>query len=153
MRTKYVENEYYLPEVAGYIREGHTVTMQIRGFSMRPFIQNGRDKVVLAPFKEIRVYDVVLAHITGKIYVLHRVIKKEGELLTLKGDGNVYGTESCTVSDVLAKAVAFKRKGREREERTDGTKWKVYSFVWLHLTFMRRYLLAFDRLVWQRLFN
>jgi len=141
MRTVSVPNEILIPQVKEFIDAGHTATFRVRGNSMRLFLKDGRDKVVLAPCAEVKVRDVVLAEVSPRRYVLHRVIKKNGERLVLKGDGNVYGTESCSTHDVIGKAVGFIRKGRARTDRVDAWKWRAYSRLWLMLAPFRRYIL------------
>lgn len=141
MRTVRVPNEIMIPQVKESIDAGHTATIRVRGNSMRLFLKDGRDKVVLAPCDEVKVRDVVLAEVASARYVLHRVIAKRGDRLVLMGDGNVRGTESCAVGDVIGKAVGFLRKGRGDADSVEGWKWRVYSRVWLALTPLRRYVL------------
>lgn len=152
MKSIALPNAILIPEIKKAIDEGHTATFRVRGFSMRLFLEDRRDKVVLAPYKEVKVGDVVLAEIKKDIYVLHRVIKKEGEHLTLMGDGNIYGTEKCLCSNVIGVVTAFYRKGREKADLVEGKKWRIYSFCWLKLRPIRRYILAFYRHIWLRLF-
>ena len=40
-------NAEFLPEVVKMLNEGHTVTLRLRGYSMRPFLENDRDKALL----------------------------------------------------------------------------------------------------------
>ena len=150
MITKQINNDIFFPRIAELIREGHSVTIQVKGFSMRPYIENCRDKVVLSACSRVNVGDVILAKVSDGRFVLHRVVKKNGDNITLQGDGNVAGTEGCHTSDVVGRAEAFIRKGREKPESTSGLKWKFYSMIWMNLVFMRRYLLAFYRLIWLR---
>jgi len=145
-----IPNNILIPEIGRLIQQGHTVTILVKGFSMRPFVEHCRDKVVLARCFNVFVNDVVLAKVEGGQYVLHRVIEKDDNRLTLQGDGNLTSTEHCLTSDIVGKALGFIRKGRKREDRTDGVKWKIYSFVWLHLKFIRPYVLAFYSHVWLR---
>jgi hypothetical protein len=147
-----IANNILIPEIGRLIQDGHTVTILVKGFSMRPFVEHCRDHVVLGISKEVSVNDVVLAKVDDR-YVLHRIICKNGDSLTLQGDGVLLATEHCLTSDVVAKAIAFIRKGRKRADHTDGLKWKTYSFFWLHLTFMRRFLLAFYSHIWLRFFE
>ncbi len=152
MKTIALPNAIFIPEIKRAIDEGHTATFRVRGFSMRLFLEDRRDKVVVAPCKEVKVGDVVLAEVKKDLYVLHRVIKKEGERLTLMGDGNIYGTETCLCSNVIGVVTAFYRKGREKADLADGKKWRIYSFFWLKLKPFRRYILAFYRHIWLRIF-
>ena len=43
---KSIPNEILLPEVARLIKEGHTVTITVRGNSMNPFLVDRRDRVM-----------------------------------------------------------------------------------------------------------
>ena len=37
-------NAQLLPEIVKLLEEGHTVTLLLRGYSMRPFLEDNRDK-------------------------------------------------------------------------------------------------------------
>lgn len=139
--TRTMANEVLLPQVVQMLAEGHTVTLPLRGRSMRPFLEDGRDKALLVAVKEPpRVGDAVLAEISKGHYVLHRIVKIEGERVTLRGDGNL-GTESCRIEDIRALATAFFRKGRNEADSVKGWKWRIYSWWWTRLLPVRRYLL------------
>lgn len=139
-----VDNAWLLPEVATLVDEGRTVTLPLRGFSMRPFLEDGRDKAVLAKVDGVKVGDVVLAEVAPGRWVLHRLVGLEGDRATLRGDGNM-ATETCRRTDIKARAIGFKRKGRERTEGVDGWKWRTYSWLWQRLLPVRRYLLFAHR--------
>ena len=140
-------NAKILPEIILLLEEGHSVTLQLRGYSMRPFLEDRRDKTLLVKAGHIAVGDPVLAEVSPGRYVLHRVVGMDGDRVTLRGDGNL-GTETCRLADVKASVVGFYRKGRKRLDRTDGRKWKIYSRVWALLFPVRRYLLAAYRRIW-----
>ena len=145
-------NEHFLPEVIKLLENGHTVTIRLKGYSMRPFLENNRDKGLLECVSNPQVNDVVLAETAPRHYVLHRIIKIEGDVVTLRGDGNL-NNEICRLCDIKGKAIGFYRKGRETLDSTDGRKWKVYSWIWVRLFPVRRYLLAFYRRIWIKLFG
>ena len=152
IKTLQIANELLLPEVIRMTDEGHTVTLPLRGFSMRPFLEDGRDKALLCKPTSINVGDAVLAEIAPRQYVLHRIIDISGDQVTLRGDGNL-NVEHCLTGDVKATAIGFYRKGREKLDSTKGRKWRVYSYVWTRLFPIRRYLLAFYRRIWLKLFK
>ena len=139
--TRMIANEVLLPQVVQMLQEGHTVTLPLRGRSMRPFLEDGRDKALLVAVKETpRVGDAVLAEISKGHFVLHRIVKIEGDRVTLRGDGNI-GTEHCRMDDIRALATAFYRKGRNEADSVKGWKWHIYSGWWMRLLPVRRYLL------------
>ena len=146
------ENAKFLPEVVRMLNEGHTVTLRLKGYSMRPFLEDGRDKALLTRVEDPKVGDPVLAEITPGHFVLHRIIAMEGDDVTLRGDGNL-ANEYCRRENVVGAVIGFYRKGRTKLDRTDGRKWRAYSYVWMRLYPIRRYLLAFYRRVWRKIIN
>ena len=144
-------NAILLPEIVKMLNEGHTVTLRLKGFSMRPFLEDGRDKALLTKPSHPKVGDPVLAEVGPKHFVLHRIISIQGDDVVLRGDGNL-GTEQCKLKDVQGAVIGFYRKGRETLDRTDGLKWRIYSWFWTRLFPIRRYLLAFYRRIWLKLF-
>lgn len=48
VRRMEVPNAVLLGQVKEAIREGHTATINVKGYSMRPFLEHCRDKVRLA---------------------------------------------------------------------------------------------------------
>ena len=141
----YLPNDVFLPMVLDELRQhpDKTATINLRGRSMRPFREDGRDKAILqlVTGDECRKGDAVLAEITPGHYVLHRIdsIRSDGAV-TLMGDGNL-GYEHCRKDDIRAKAVGFLRKGREKADMTNARKWLIYSWLWTRLKPVRRYLL------------
>ncbi len=148
---KDIPNAVFIPEVIKMLDEGHTVTINLKGVSMRPFLEGGRDKAVLTKPSYIKVGDAVLAEIGEKRYVLHRVmhISDNGDV-TLLGDGNM-SKEYCKIDDIKGFSTGFYRKGRRKLDKTDSIKWKIYSFLWVSLLPIRRYLLYIYRQVWIRI--
>lgn len=157
-----MENAEFLPVVCQLVAEGKEVSIRAKGNSMRPFVESGRDIAILARATQWRRGDVVLAEIAHGHYVLHRIdciytpdgdSKVRGDVsdanaqVRLRGDGNVRGTEHCLVKDLRAQCVAFVRKGRE-VRLAQSSFWHVYSCLWPKLLPLRRWLLAFYRLLW-----
>ena len=144
---KIVENRVFLPQVVQLIENGHTATIVARGNSMRPFIEDGRDKLVLGRVDSIAEGDVVLAEVSEGCFVCHRVDKVAGGMVTMRGDGNVVGTEVFPEEKVRAKLIQVIRNGKTYTLTTSRA-WKLYSAIWPRLLPVRRYLLAFYRLFW-----
>lgn len=145
-----VPNAILMPEIDRLLRQGHTVTLPLKGFSMRPYLEDGRDKALLTPVaRPLRRGDVILADISGdnaeKRYALHRIVKIDGDTITMYGDGN-FSPEVIGQKDVIAIATGFYRKGREQIEMCDTLYYKAYWRLWLWLRPVRRYLLLLWRL-------
>lgn len=142
-----IPNPIYVGALRQCIERGETVQFPVRGWSMRIFVEHERDKAILRPCNpdELRRGDVVLTRVDTadgrELYVLHRIIRIDGDRLTLRGDGNVGTTETCRRTDVVAFVSGFLRKGRTKPDLTSGLKWRIYSAIWVPLHPIRRYLL------------
>ena len=128
-----------MPEFERLLKEGHMVEFSPRGVSMRPFIEGGRDRVILKTCKEPRVGMIVLARVNNT-FVLHRIYKIKGEEIILRGDGNLKGEEVCTEADIIGRVVQIKIMGK-RKRVTRGR-------IWRHLpVFIKRWYLKIYRIV------
>ena len=133
-----------IEEAIRLVREGVSVTLPVNGNSMLPFIIGGKESVILQGPRLIDVGDVVLAWVDGCRYVVHRIIRINGDRVTLMGDGNLAGTEHCTLNDIKAIATHVV----DAKERTHYlyNRWrKSAAKIWFRLRPMRRYLLAIYR--------
>lgn len=143
-----IPKQLFVEEVRRLINAGHTARFRVRGWSMRIFVEHERDEVLLAPChaEQLKRGDVVLALTTEGEYVLHRIVRVDGQMLTLQGDGNVGIIERTYRKDVVGIAQGFYRKGRTELDSVSGWKWRTYSSIWLFFKPFRRYLLTFYRL-------
>lgn len=132
-----------IEEAVRLVQEGVTVTFPVTGQSMLPFIIGGKESVILHRPGLIDVGDVVLAWVDGCRYVVHRIIRIDGDNVTLMGDGNLT-TEHCALSDIKARVthvVDAKDKTHYLYNR-----WRMLGAkVWYWLRPIRRYLLAIYR--------
>ena len=139
-------DNYIIEEAIRLVEDGVSVTLPVDGRSMLPFIIGGRESVILQKPLAAKVGDVVLAWVEGGRYVVHRIIRIEGENVTLMGDGNIVGTERCPLSDIKAKATHV--VGADEKRRYLYSKWRCMAAkAWWHLRPIRRYLLAIYRRV------
>ena len=143
--TVELPNEAFLKEVRALIADGHHVALRVRGVSMRPFLEDRRDKIVLTKPHTPKVGDAVLAEIAPGKYVYHRIVAIEGDRVTLRGDGNVKGTEECRLGNVAASTLALIRRGKRYSPQ--GCAWRYYSALWPSWSFARRVLLKLYRVL------
>ena len=141
---KVLPNNEILRDLIQLVNEGQRVVLPVKGNSMLPFIIGGRESVILKRAGLIEEGDVLLAWVDGCRYVIHRVIHIEVDHLTLMGDGNLAGTEHCTVSDIRAIVThVVDENGRIRDINS---KWRRRAAkVWFWLRPVRRILLAIYR--------
>ena len=148
-----------IEEVIRLVEEGVSVTLPVNGSSMLPFIIGGKESVILQkpvivqsqsnPDQSsdwLKVGDVVLAWVDGNRYVVHRIIRIDGDRVTLMGDGNLVGTEHCSLSDVKAIATHVVDSHEQRHDLYTSRR-KVGVRLWWLLRPIRRYLLAIYRRV------
>lgn len=100
MQIKNVDNSTTFSIVRDILLEGQNVTVAVNGQSMLPFFRSG-STVTLRPISEedFKKYAVVFADAGGR-FVIHRIIAIDGDMVTLLGDGNIYGTETMPKNKV-----------------------------------------------------
>ena len=138
-QRKEIPNDILLTAVKEAIREGHTATIIVRGWSMRPFLEHERDKVLLEGAPRYDIGDAVLAEIRPGHYVLHRIIEIHGDTVTLMGDGNIKGTETCRLADICGVVRQYIRPRRTISADDPALKRKIK--IWRKLLPLRRILL------------
>ena len=134
-------NEVLLEEVAALLAEGRDVELMTKGTSMLPFIVGGRDSVILRKkaCNSLQPGDIVLARRSPGNYVLHRIVAVNEEEVTLRGDGNVSGTETVSVKDILGKVIAVVGPSGKKRIPKNGRLWRRLP------PFVRRCVLALYR--------
>ena len=139
-----ITDERILEEAIRLVREGVSVTLPVNGNSMLPFIIGGRESVILKRAGLVDVGDVVLAWVEGCRYVVHRIIRIDGNHITLMGDGNIVGTEHCIVGDI--KAIVTHVVDANGKIHDINNKWRRRAAkVWFWIRPIRRYILAIYR--------
>lgn len=147
--TVMMENAVFLSVVTNLADEGYNVIIPLKGFSMRPFLEDGRDKAMLVKISEpLKVGDVVLGELTPGRYALHRIIHVNKTHVQMLGDGNLTPDPVIPIENVRAIAKGFYRKGGARLEQVDGKKFLLYSSVWMRFSLtQRKWLLR----IWRRI--
>lgn len=144
-----VPNDILIPEVKRLLEEGREVVMRPKGSSMLPAIVGDRDSVrlVKVAFDAVREGDIVLAEVEERIYVLHRVIRKVGGQLVLRGDGNLTATEVCIPENLIGVVTAVITPSGKKKKPGNAGLWRA-----LH-PFVRRCVLAVYRRTILKLYN
>ena len=134
-------DDVIIKEAVRLVQDGVSVTFPVKGRSMLPFIFGGRESVILQKPESLQRGQVVLAEIGPDRYVVHRIIKITQDRVTLMGDGNICGTESCPPDKVLAIAThVVDEKGKRRTLESKGQMFKAR--VWYVIRPLRRIILA-----------
>lgn len=138
---KTLANDTFFAWMETELSEGRPVRFRLKGNSMFPLLRNGKDVVILAKCHPdtLQKMDVVLFRYRGN-HVLHRIIGKEGNRLTIQGDGSLVAIEYCTVEDVVGKVVKVCRPSG-KEIAVTHWRWTVPSHLWRLSGGMRKYIL------------
>ena len=100
-----------MSEMVGLINEvisdGGEFRLYPKGTSMLPLIIQGKDSVILVKPSLLSIGDIVLYKRKSGQYVLHRIIKINGDDLVLCGDNQTELEYGITGSDVIAKVSAI----------------------------------------------
>ncbi len=140
-----VPNGIFFSHICDLLDHGKDVTFVVKGSSMRPFIEGGKDSVTLRK-SEFACGDAVLARLAGDHYVLHRVESIEGDKITLKGDGNLSGREKCLSSDVMGKVILVTKKDGRKVVDVSDARYKRRVQRWVRSPYIfRRIVLAIYR--------
>ena len=135
-----------MEEISRLISEGKTVSITAKGYSMNPFIMHLRDQITLGPWKDEQITKgavVLTKDIKGR-FIVHRIIRRDGDTIILMGDGNIGITETAMAQDVVGLMYSVTKKGRTYSVKS--LRWRLYSWFWKILTPVRRYPLA----LWRR---
>lgn len=120
-------NSIVFEEVTERLQRGEIVTILLRGISMQPLLRNGKDKVTLAPIGDhiLQKGDIVLFHIDAPhpTYLLHRIIKIEGDRYTMQGD-NCVSKEVATRDAIVGILKEIRRpNGKVQSCESIGWRW------------------------------
>ena len=141
---KILPNNEVIAGVINALESIPRVVLPVRGYSMLPFIIGDVNSVELVKPEKVEVGDVVLAWINDCRYVVHRVIKVDGDNVQLMGDGNLGGDEHCKISDVAAKAEYVVSPNGKRKYLYSPGQIRA-SRLWWKIKPVRRWILAIYR--------
>jgi len=104
------------------LKKGHSVRFQAKGWSMRPFIQDG-DIITISPTEDssIKVGNVIFYRGDENNIIVHRIIKKSRKdgntVLFVKGDASLSPPEKVDLKNVLGTVIEVERN--EQKKRLD----------------------------------
>ena len=147
-KTLIIDKAVMMEEIRQLVAEGMSATITVKGNSMNPFIEHLRDSITLGPWKDedIRKGCVALVKDTKGNYLIHRIISRKNDTITLIGDGNVGLYETAKTNEIIGIMHSITRKGRIYTPQT--LSWRIYSAIWMALQPVRRWPLG----LWRRIF-
>lgn len=123
------------PLIIEALEDKKEVKLTVTGFSMYPVLRSITDCVLLEKAGDINKYDVVLFKRQNGSYILHRVIKKKGNILTIAGDNERIKEYPVDVTSCIARMKGFWRG--DRYHSVNELWYRFYSVFWLLIFPMR----------------
>ncbi|MBF6628485.1 MAG: S24/S26 family peptidase [Proteiniphilum sp.] len=138
MKRMTISNPLFFDIVKEEIIAGREICIGAKGGSMRPFIRDGIDELILRPCNahSFRKGAILVAELGDQRQVAHRVCYTNGEEIVLRGDANPRLTELCGRNEVIAEVVAVVRGGKRVDRGS--LCWNCYRYLWPRTPFVRR---------------
>lgn len=142
-----IDKDTMYQEISRLIAEGKTVSITVKGYSMNPFLMHLRDQITLGPWTDgdIRRGTVALVRDVRGNVLIHRIIRRDGNIIILEGDGNIGLQEKATLDGIAGIMHSITRKNRTYSSKS--FIWRGYSWIWMFLRPVRLYPLA----LWRKL--
>lgn len=144
--TKKLDFEGLMPYMEELFKLGKTVKIQAKGISMRPFLHEGRDYVILSKVDDatkLKKYQTPLYKREDGTYVLHRIVGIKNGAYNMCGDNQTEIEKGVLPSQIKAVAVSFIRNGKEVSE--NALLYKLYARTWHYLWPIRPIIKTLNR--------
>lgn len=135
--SRAVDIQEYMPVLIGLLAEGREVNMLVSGNSMRPFLADKRDTIIISPPDgSFSRGDMVFYRRENGQYIMHRVhhIGPDGGLYMV-GDAQVYIEGPISREQVFGVVRKVIRKGKLVDQRDPG--WAFFEKVWIRMVPLR----------------
>lgn len=135
-RWDIVSPDLVMEPLLGLLAETAAVPLVISGSSMTPFLASGRDTVYLSAISEpLKRGDMVLYRRDNGRYVLHRILRVNGDSYTMVGDAQSVPEPGIRREQILAIVTAVRRK--EKLLRKGSFWWAFFERVWIRIVPLR----------------
>ena len=104
------------------------VWLRVQGTSMRPFLRDSRDTVILRKPDKLEIGDIVVFK-RKETYIMHRIIETGNGYITTLGDNLKVPEKNIPFENVCAKVIGAVRDGKRINP--DSAVWKFYSRVYI----------------------
>lgn len=132
-----LSKENLVPLIKETLSSDSPFVLTVTGYSMRPTLKSTGDKVELVSTESrpVKKGEIVFFERENGDCVLHRVIRIQGNTLTINGDAQAW-TEMVDVSRVIGVVSRFNRNGKWID--CDGFMYHFYSKFWMISRPLRR---------------
>ncbi|MCH5191168.1 MAG: S24/S26 family peptidase [Oscillospiraceae bacterium] len=143
-KKKITLSELY-PVIRERLDKGGTVELPITGTSMLPLLVWGRDSVDITKTETPKNGDIIFYRRDNGQFVLHRIIGENENGFILCGDNQWQKEYGIKPNNIIAVVTAINRNGKKFD--TDNKIYRLYSFTWVKILPIRKYLLILMRKV------
>ena len=134
--NKQISIEDIAPIIVEQMKCGGKVSLTPKVNSMLPLFRNNQDVVTLSsPKFPLKKYTIAFYKRDNGKYVLHRVISEKNNIYTMRGDNQFINESGIEESQIIAVVNEFTRKCKKYT--ISSTKYKIYTFVWIHTLYIR----------------
>ncbi|MBQ2896929.1 MAG: peptidase S24 [Clostridia bacterium] len=141
---KVLSTKELMPLISDILKTAERVRFTVKGNSMYPLLRGSRDEVEVVKCDSIGKYDIVLYKRKDGSYVLHRVLKKDNDTLSIAGDFEQELEHPVYESQVIAKVDNIIRDGM-KVISCKSSMYKLYCVVWSAVIKNRRKILRILR--------
>lgn len=135
-RLNIVPPDLVMEQLLKLLDETPAVPLVVSGSSMTPFLAPGRDAVYLSAVSEpLKCGDVVLYRRRNGRYILHRILRVNGDSYTMIGDAQHIAEPGIRRDQILAVVTAVRRKGKLL--RRGSFRWVFFEKIWNHMIPLR----------------
>ena len=112
-QTIQIDNSTFFSILEQELAERRSVRFRIKGISMQPMLRNNRDEVQLVPCDGhvLAPGDICLFVFKGQ-YILHRLLRQEGEMYYFQGDNVLTRCENCRREHIIGVVQQIYRDGQ-----------------------------------------
>lgn len=129
-----------LPYAEEIIKSGRKARIPVSGNSMRPFIVDNRDEVLITGIRYLKKGDIILFKNNRGEYILHRICCIKNMKYRTIGDYCLKDDGVVEWSDIIGVVETLIRKGKTID--CDSYSWRLFSRLWLALLPIRKYLIS-----------
>lgn len=136
-----------LDNIEELIPIGESFVLYVTGYSMLPLLGYGRDHIIVrrTDNEEPILGRIAMFRTPDRHIIVHRVVRIEGDVVILQGDGNPYAQERCKRSEIVGVVDAVVRQNKRVVSCTT-PQWRRRERIWLcQPAIVRRYALAIIR--------
>ena len=127
MKNKRVlPNKEFFKEMISLLEEGKTVSLKVKGTSMKPFLDEDTEAFISKETKFLKG-DICLFMYNDQ-YLLHRLLKIEKDTYYFRGDNSIR-IEKVLIKNIYGKVLYYKRNNITIKPNTFLSKFKWYNFL------------------------